>query len=179
MGEDVPAILELIHGLANYEREPDAVKMTEEVLIRDGFPSEGQQKYFEVMMVDWKEDSDSEVIPVAFALYFYTYSTWEGRVLYLEDLFVKPEYRGAKIGTSLLLRLAEIAVEHDCKRWVLVFIISTDPRFQWQVLYWNEPSIQFYISTGAKEQSDWRIYRLNESGIHHFIQVLKSGEGQK
>lgn len=91
------------------------------------------------------------------ALYFFQYSTWEGKVLYLEDLYITPECRGAGLGKKLLVTLAQEAKDNNCKR------------YQWQVLFWNEPSINFYLATGAKEMSDWRIYRMNSEQIDAFL----------
>jgi GNAT superfamily N-acetyltransferase len=137
---DVPAILRLIHGLADYERAPDAVTATGEDLLRDGF---GERPLFHVVLAEW----DGEA--VGFAFYFFNYSTWQGRPgLYLEDLFVVPEFRGWGIGKALLVRLARIAVEKGCGR------------YQWQVLDWNEPSIRFYESMGGRVLREWLPVRV-------------------
>lgn len=112
------------------------------------------------LLIMWWLDGEKAI--VAMALYFFQYSTWEGRVLYLEDLYVTPECRGHGIGKKMLVTLAEEAQKRGCKR------------FQWQVLFWNEPSIEFYKSTGAKEMSDWRIYRMNAEQIEAFV---KSNSG--
>lgn len=140
MPEDIPLILEFIRELAAYEREPQAAVAREEDLRRDGW---GPQPKFRVLIADWERR------PAGFALFFYNYSTWQGRPgLYLEDLFVRPEFRGRGIGKALLVRLARIAVEENCGR------------FQWQVLDWNQPSIDFYEALGAKKMTQWVTMRV-------------------
>ena len=122
---DVPLILQFIRGLAIYEREPDAVTATEADLLRDGF---GPEPYFHCLIAE--EDGPDGKRAAGFAFYFFNYSTWTGRPgLYLEDLFVNPEFRGLGIGKALLARVAAIAVEKGC------------PRLQWEVLDWNTPAI--------------------------------------
>jgi GNAT superfamily N-acetyltransferase len=138
---DVPLILELIRGLAEYEREPQAAVATAEDLIRDGF-SGGAPKFW-VVIAEWGDQ------PAGFAFYFYIYSTWQGQPgLYLEDLFVKPEFRGKKIGLALLVHLAQTAVRENCYG------------MRWQVLDWNEPAIKFYESLGGQFLDEWRTVRL-------------------
>ncbi len=137
---DVPVILRLIRGLAEYERAPDAVTATEEDLLRDGF---GDRKHFHVVLAEWDGTA------VGFAFYFFNYSTWQGRSgLYLEDLFVLPAFRGWGIGKALLVHLARIAAEKGCGR------------YQWQVLDWNEPAIRFYESVGAHVLREWLTVRV-------------------
>ena len=142
---DVGVILRLIRGLAEYERAPDAVTATEEDLLRDGF---GDRPRFHVVLAEWNGAA------VGFAFFFFNYSTWQGRPgLYLEDLFVVPEYRGWGIGKALLVHLARIAVEKGCAR------------YQWQVPDWNEPAIRFYESVGGQLLREWLPVRLEGEGL--------------
>lgn len=95
--------------------------------------------------------------PIGFAVYFFNYSTWRGKNgLYLEDLYVSPEYRGIGAGKALLQHMAKITVDENCGR------------FEWRVLDWNEPSIQFYNSIGALPQSEWIGYRLDGDALNEF-----------
>jgi GNAT superfamily N-acetyltransferase len=143
--EDVPMILGLIRELAIYEREPDAVVATEEDLLGDGF---GPSPAFRVLVVQW------DGATIGFALYFFTYSTWRGRqCLYLEDLFVQPEFRGRGAGLALMRALAREAVEKRCAR------------FCWEVLDWNEPSIAFYEKLGATIPREWLNVRLEGEAL--------------
>lgn len=138
---DVSIILDLIRGLAAYEREPDAVVATEEDLLRDGF---GDNQYFSCLI------AEQDGAPAGFAFYFFDYSTWLGRPgLYLEDIFVYPEFRRLGIGKALLQRVAAIAVEKGC------------PRMKWEVLDWNTPAIEFYGAMGAEFMDTWRNVRLS------------------
>jgi GNAT superfamily N-acetyltransferase len=142
---DVPEILKFIRALAAYEREPDAVTATEAGLLRDGF---GANPFYFCLMAE--EDGR----PAGFALYFYNYSTWLGRpVLYLEDLFVHPEFRGLGIGKALLQRVAAIALEKGCQR------------LQWEVLDWNTPAIEFYRAMGAEFLDEWRNVRVSGDAL--------------
>ena len=142
---DVPIILQLIRDLATYERAPDQVTATEEQLIDVLF---GAKPAAEVLLQFENET------PVGFAVFFHNFSTWLGRPgLYLEDLFVKPEYRGKGYGRDLLVKLAGIARERGCGR------------MEWAVLDWNEPAIQFYKKLGARPLEEWRIFRLTRDGI--------------
>ena len=114
---DVPQILAFIRALATYERAPDAVTATEEGLRRDGF---GPNPFY------YCHIAEQNGLPVGFALYFFNYSTWKGQPgVYLEDLFVQPEYRGLGLGKALLKRVAAFALERGCQR------------LQWEVLDWN------------------------------------------
>lgn len=136
---DVPLILYFIKELAVYEKMLDEVVATEEILTEWIFNKHSAEVIF-VLHVG-KE--------VGFALYFHNFSTFVGRAgLYLEDLYVMPEYRGMGYGKGLLRRLAQIAVERGCGR------------MEWVCLDWNKPSIDFYRSLGAQPMDDWTIYRL-------------------
>lgn len=137
---DIPQIHQFIRDLAEYERSAHEVRATEDLLRRTLF---GSPRFAEVLI------GEEEGVPVAFALFFHNYSTWEGRPgLYLEDLYVEPEARRKGYGRSLFVRLAAIARERDCAR------------FDWSVLDWNTPAIEFYRSLGAIRLDDWRTMRL-------------------
>ena len=138
---DLDTIIELIHALADYEREPDAVRLDREVLRGHLF---GPRPYAEVIFAE-TDTGDS----AGFALFFHNFSTWEGKPgIYLEDLFVRPEFRGHGYGKALLSELARLAVERGCAR------------LEWAVLDWNEPSIQFYKALGAVPMDEWTTYRV-------------------
>jgi GNAT superfamily N-acetyltransferase len=138
---DIPTILALIRELADYEKEPASAIATAADLLRDGF---GPIKRFHCLIAEW----DSQ--PVGFALYFFNYSTWRGHAgIYLEDLFVRPPFRGNGIGKALLASVAAIAVADGC------------PRLEWAVLDWNTPAIDFYRSVGATPMSEWTTMRLS------------------
>jgi GNAT superfamily N-acetyltransferase len=142
---DVAQILAFIRALAAFERAPDAVVATEEGLLRDGF---GPNPYYSCLI------ADHDGHPAGFALFFYNYSTWMGRPgIYLEDLFVLPEFRGLGIGKALLQRVAAVAVEKGCER------------LQWEVLDWNTPAIDFYSAMGAEFLDEWRNVRLDGEAI--------------
>jgi GNAT superfamily N-acetyltransferase len=143
--EDVPTIRNLIRELAEFERELDSAVVSETDLLRDGF---GAEPYFHAVIADW------EKTPVGLALYFFNYSTWQGRPgLYLEDLYVKPSHRRHGIGSALLQHVAKVAVERHCGRLV------------WQVLDWNEKAIEFYRSLGAPVLKEWLTMRLSGDDI--------------
>ena len=143
--EDVTQIWQFVVELAIYEREPDAVIATKEDFHRVLFCE--SPRAYAVMC----RDGD---IPIGFALYFYNFSTWLGRHgLYLEDLYVTPEHRGKGAGKALLKHLAGIAVAEGCGR------------FEWSVLDWNQPAIDFYEAMGAKPQSEWVGYRLTGEAL--------------
>ena len=136
---DVALILYFIKELAEYEKMSDEVVATEELLKEWIFEKKKAEVIF--ALEDGKE--------VGFALFFHNFSTFLGRAgIYLEDLFVKPEYRGKGYGKALLKKLAEIAVERGCGR------------LEWSCLDWNKPSIDFYLSLGAEQMSDWTTYRI-------------------
>ena len=142
---DATQILEFIRALAAFERAPDEVTATEEGLIRDGF---GQAPFYGCLIADY------EGRPAGFAFYFFNYSTWKGRPgIYLEDLFVHPEFRGLGIGKALLKAVAAVAVEKGCER------------MQWEVLDWNTPAIDFYRAMGAEFLDEWRNVRLEGEAL--------------
>jgi GNAT superfamily N-acetyltransferase len=150
---DVPEILALIHDLATYERQPEAVLATEADLLRDGF---GPTKVFSCLIAEvlppvteQPATDNLQLTTVAgFALYIPFYSTWRGNAgIHLEDLFVRPAFRRRGIAKALFARLAQLTLERG-------------DRFQWHVLDWNQPAIDFYEQMGAHMLHEWRIMRI-------------------
>ena len=145
--EDAPAILGFIRGLAVYEKLEDQVVATEGLLWEWIF----EKKKAEVLLAE----ADGKA--VGFALFFHNFSTFLGRVgIYLEDLYVPPEQRGKGYGKALLRRLAQITVERGCGR------------LEWSCLDWNRPSIDFYLSLGARPMADWTVYRMTGETLAAF-----------
>lgn len=141
---DEALVLEFIRGIAQYEKMLDEVVATEES-IREWMV---EKKMVEVIFAEAEGDT------VGFALYFQNFSTFVGRAgLYLEDIFVKPQYRKKGYGKAIFKKLAQIAVERGCQR------------FEWVCLDWNQPSIDFYRSMGAVPMDQWTIYRLSGDAI--------------
>ncbi len=142
---DVPLILRFIRALAEYEKLLDEVVATEATLEEHLF---GLQPRSEVILAEW------DGVSAGFALYFHNFSTFLSRPgIYLEDVFVHPEFRGRGIGKSLLLELARIARQRGCGR------------FEWAVLDWNTPSIEFYESLGAQGMDEWRLMRVTGASL--------------
>lgn len=142
---DVPLILTFIRALATYERAPEAVIATEADLLRDGF---GPNPFYFCLI------AEHEGQPAGFAFYFFDYSTWLGRAgIYLEDIFVHPEFRGLGIGKALLKQVAQIAQEKGCAR------------LKWAVLDWNTPAIDFYRAMGAEFMDEWRTVRVSGEAL--------------
>ncbi len=153
-----PSDAALIHGfivdLAVYEKEPDAVEVTPEILARQ---LAEVHPPFACEIAHWAGE------PAGIALYFFNYSTWRGgQGLHLEDLYVDPGFRGKGIGKALLVRLAQIASDRQCAR------------MEWTVLTWNQPAIDFYESLGAEMLDEWRSYRLADDALK---KVAASGRG--
>lgn len=146
--EDVAIIKSCIEALAEYEQLSHEVTVTETQLHDSLFVRNEAN-----CILAFEEDK-----PVGFAIYFYNYSTFLGkRGLYLEDLFVYPEYRGLGYGKQLLLSLVNIAREEGCGR------------MEWSVLDWNTPAIEFYKSLGAEAMDGWTTFRLNKEGIERLV----------
>ncbi len=147
--KDTDLILEFINGLAIYEKMENEVVATSELLKEWIFEKKKAEVIFAV-------ENGKEV---GFALFFHNFSTFLGRAgIYLEDLFVLPEYRGKGHGKALLKELAKITVERDCGR------------LEWCCLDWNKPSIDFYLSLGAKPLDDWTIYRMTGEELLKFAE---------
>ena len=137
---DIGCILRFVRELAEFEREPDAVHATEPMLHEALF---GDRPAAEAVI------AERDGVPAGFALFFHNFSTWTGRRgLYLEDLYVTPDARGAGVGTALLRHLAGLALDRGCGR------------FEWSVLDWNEPAIRFYRAMGATGMDEWRVQRV-------------------
>jgi GNAT superfamily N-acetyltransferase len=148
--EDSQLILRFITDLAIYEKAEDAVIATQNDIEQSLF-GEGSSTKAVICEIDDQ--------PVGFAVYFFNYSTWLGKHgLYLEDLYVSPEFRGTGAGKALLIHLAKIAVANDCGR------------FEWSVIDWNEPAIKFYQSLGAEPQNEWVAYRLTGQALTDLAQ---------
>ena len=148
--EDVGLILDFIRGLADYEKMSDEVIATEDLLKEWIFEKNKAEVIF--AMIDGKE--------VGFALFFHNFSTFLGRAgIYLEDLFVLPEYRGKGAGKGLLRQLAKIAVSRGCGR------------LEWACLDWNQPSIDFYRSMGAVPMDEWTVYRVTGETLEHLAEL--------
>jgi GNAT superfamily N-acetyltransferase len=142
---DTPTIAALIRGLAEYERLTHAVFLDEEQLQTHLF---GPRPFAEVLLAEEAKEV------VGFALFFHNFSTFLGQPgIYLEDLFVRPEYRGRGHGKALLAALARLALERGCVR------------LDWVVLDWNEPALSFYRSLGAVPLDDWMLYRLSGEAL--------------
>ncbi len=139
--EDTEEILALIYELAVYEKAPDQAKATA-AQIKESFFSDDPKVFCEIV------EHESQI--AGFAIWFLNYSTWQGvHGIYLEDLFIRPQYRKLGYGKDLLKHLARICKERDYGR------------FQWWVLDWNKPAIDFYTSLGAKAMDEWTVYRIS------------------
>jgi GNAT superfamily N-acetyltransferase len=139
--DEVGIVLQLIHDLALYEKAPNEVEATEKELLETIFV-ENARVFCDVV------DVDGEI--AGMAIWFLNYSTWQGKHgIYLEDLFIKPEFRGRGFGKALLQHLAKVCEERGYGR------------FQWWVLDWNSPAIEFYKSLGAVAMDEWTVYRLS------------------
>jgi GNAT superfamily N-acetyltransferase len=143
--DDAATVHRFILGLAVYEREPGAVRVTPEEL---RVQLAGADPPFECLL------AEADGVPVGFALFFHTYSTWRGcRSLHLEDLFVLEEHRRRGVGRALIARLAALARERGCAR------------LEFAVLDWNAPAIAFYQALGAESLGDWTTYRLSDAAL--------------
>jgi len=142
--DDAALLLTMIRELAAFERELDLCVIEEADLVRDGF---GENPRFCALIAEW----DGQ--PAGYALWFNYYSTWAGRGLFLEDLFVREQFRGRGIGKALLAAVARIAVQENCYG------------VQWEVLDWNERAIELYKSLGAEFRDQWRLVSLAEDAL--------------
>ena len=149
--EDMKQVLHLIQELATFEKEENAVEVSEQNLKEDGF---GKLKLFHCFVAE-KEDK-----VVGMALVYPRYSTWKGPVIHLEDLIVTKEMRGTGLGTALLDEVVKYGNDLGVKR------------ISWEVIDWNEPAIGFYESKGANVMRDWDVVQLDEAGIKNYLNAI-------
>jgi len=155
--EDLPAILSLVRELAVYEREPDAVTGTLGSYRDCLFPDDGSP-------TAWAHVAEVDGEVVGIAVWFLTFSTWTGRNgIWLEDLYVRPEHRGAGLGRALLAELARICVERGY------------PRLEWTVLDWNTPALEVYRHLGAAPMDEWTTHRLTGDALADLAGTAATG----
>ncbi|MEL4457127.1 GNAT family N-acetyltransferase [Lutimonas vermicola] len=145
---DMDSVLMLIKELATFEKESDAVELTESDLKRDGF---GESPAFKVFVAELQKEV------IGMALFYERYSTWKGRSIHLEDLIVKQEYRAKGVGKALYTKVLTYAHEQKMRR------------VSWEVLDWNKVAIDFYTSTGAKIMEGWQVVHMNEKSLEAFV----------
>ncbi|MRX40505.1 GNAT family N-acetyltransferase [Flavobacterium sp. LC2016-23] len=147
--EDMESVLGLIQELAIFEKEPDAVVITVDDLVRDGF---GENPLFHVFVAEVEEEI------VGIALYYYRYSTWKGKTIHLEDLIVKDKMRGTGLGSALYAEIMKQGKKDNVRR------------VEWNVLAWNTPAVKFYENSGARILEDWQVVQMDEAGINSFLE---------
>lgn len=147
--KDAQAVLDLIIELAVFEKEPEAVEITVEDLIRDGFSENPKFKFFV---------AEERNTIIGIALFYERYSTWKGRAIHLEDLIVTQSKRNLGIGKALYKRVLKYAYEHNFNR------------VAWEVLNWNTHAIEFYKSTGATYLNDWSVVQMDKESLEKFIE---------
>ena len=150
---DMPTVLNLIKELAIFEKEPNAVVITVDDLLRDGF---GESPLFHTFVAE----VDNQIIGTA--LYYYRYSTWKGRTIHLEDLIVKEDKRGSGAGFALYSEVIRQGKRDNVRR------------IEWNVLDWNTPAIEFYEKSGARILNDWLVAQMDETAISNFLMNMKS-----
>ncbi|XP_037389157.1 diamine acetyltransferase 2b isoform X1 [Pygocentrus nattereri] len=153
--QDCRDIERMIMELALYEKMPDQVKISHKELERDGF---GPNPFYQCLVAEVPEERSSAEghTVVGYVLYYYTYSTWSGRCIYMEDLYVMPQFRGEGIGKALMASVAKVCREQQCVR------------LQFSVLDWNKPSLEFYLSKGAQDLTDkegWHLLRFDGEAL--------------
>ncbi|MFH6993125.1 GNAT family N-acetyltransferase [Flavobacterium sp. FlaQc-48] len=152
--EDMKSVLGLIQELAIFEKEPEAVVITVDDLIRDGF---GEKPLFHVFVAEIQDESSNKEI-VGIALYYYRYSTWKGKTIHLEDLIVKEKMRGTGLGSALYAEIMKQGKKDNVRR------------VEWNVLDWNTPAVNFYKNSGAKILDGWQVVQMDENGINSFLE---------
>lgn len=145
---DMPAVLSLIKELAVFEKEPDAVVVTVDDLVRDGF---SENSLFHCFVAELEEQI------IGIALYYYRYSTWKGKTIHLEDLIVQEKLRGIGAGMALYKEIIKQGKKDGVRR------------IEWSVLDWNQNAIDFYEKTGAKVLPEWRLVQMDEQAIDAFL----------
>ena len=146
---DVERVHELVYELAVYEKEPQQVTNTVEMMLKDGF---GPEPIFGLFVAE----VDGRI--VGLSLYYYRYSTWKGKTIHLEDLIVKEAMRGSGVGFALYKAIMAQGKQDQVRR------------IEWNVLDWNTPAIDFYVKSGAKVLDDWRVAQMDEEGINYFLE---------
>ncbi|KAJ1447257.1 acyl-CoA N-acyltransferase [Pelagophyceae sp. CCMP2097] len=151
---DAPAVLDQVKKLAIFEREPvRVVEVTLDQLTKDGW---GSPKRFECLLLETLDET-GRANAVGFALYYFSYSTWQGTCCYLEDLFIDESCRGSGAGTLMLRSVAGVAANTNCAR------------FHWQALDWNTAAINFYVALGARRMDDWVSLRMGRKALASFV----------
>ncbi len=148
---DLPTVLELICELAYFEKEPDAVEITVDTLLENGF---GTNPIFQIRVATLND----EIIGIA--LFYFRFSTWKGKTIHLEDLIVHEKARGTGVGSKLYAEVMKTAYKEKVKR------------VEWVVLDWNQKAIDFYNKSGAKILEDWRTVQMDEQGLQNYIKTL-------
>uniref|UniRef100_A0A6J0U628 Thialysine N-epsilon-acetyltransferase-like isoform X1 n=1 Tax=Pogona vitticeps TaxID=103695 RepID=A0A6J0U628_9SAUR len=153
--EDCAQVMRLIRELAEFEKVPEQVKISDQELCQDGFC---EDPFYKCLVAEIPPEDQSEGGPtvVGYGLYFFTYSTWKGRNIYMEDLYVRPEFRGQGIGKKLMSRIAQMGVEKGCTQ------------MKFSVLDWNRPAVDFYRSKGAVDLTaaeDWHVFRFEADAL--------------
>ena len=151
VADDMPQVLLLIEELAIFEKEPNAVEVTVNDLIKEGF---GKEPLFHCFVAETKQGI------VGLALLYYRFSTWKGRTIHLEDLIVRESMRGKGIGMALYTRVMQYGKEKGVKR------------VEWNVLDWNIPAVDFYLKSGAKILEGWQVVQMDDKGLNAFITAL-------
>ena len=151
VADDMPQVLLLIEELAIFEKEPNAVEVTVNDLIKEGF---GKEPLFHCFVAETKQGI------VGLALLYYRFSTWKGRTIHLEDLIVRESMWGKGIGMALYTRVMQYGKEKGVKR------------VEWNVLDWNIPAVDFYLKSGAKILEGWQVVQMDDKGLNAFITAL-------
>ncbi|XP_074081612.1 thialysine N-epsilon-acetyltransferase isoform X3 [Macrotis lagotis] len=158
---DCGEIMKMIRELAEFEKLSDQVKISEEALKSDGF---GENPFYHCLVAEIPSEHQDPLgsIMVGYGLYYFTYSTWTGRNVYLEDIYVMPKYRGQGIGSKIIKKVAEVALERGCSQ------------FRLAVLDWNKDAMDFYVARGAKDLTvaeGWRFFRFDNEAMRELLVI--------